>query len=99
MLEEWWRPLLDDSAWVQQIEKQTFAILTMCRALYTLERGKVGSKPTAARWAQQAIDEKWTALIEWALAWPGDAESNHVGSTLSLIQYTLDRYQHHYERV
>ena len=94
MLEKWWRPLLDDPAWVQQSQKQPFAILTMCRTLYTLEHGVVASKPVAARWCQQAIDKQWTALIEWALAWPHDTESNHLEATQSLIQYTLDRYKH-----
>jgi Aminoglycoside adenylyltransferase, C-terminal domain/Nucleotidyltransferase domain len=93
-LEKGWRPLLDDPAWVQQSQKQPFAILTMCRTLYTLEHGVVASKPVAARWCQQAIDKQWTGLIEWALAWSYDTESNHLAETLSLIQYTLDRYKH-----
>jgi hypothetical protein len=99
MLEKWWRPLLDDPAWLQQSQKQPFAILTLCRTLYTLEHGIVASKPVAARWGQQALDAPWAALIEWALAWPHDAESDHLAATLRLIQYTLDRYQHHHECV
>ena len=93
-LEKWWRPLLDDPAWVQESQKQPFAILTMCRALYTLEHGIVASKPVAARWGQQAISKQWTELIQWALAWPHDTQSNHLASTLSLIQYTLKRYEY-----
>jgi aminoglycoside adenylyltransferase-like protein len=93
-LEKWWRPLLDDPAWVQQSQKQPFAILTMCRALYTLEYGIVASKPVAARWAQQVTGEQWTELIEWALAWPHDRKSDRLASTLSLIQYTLKRFEH-----
>ena len=92
-VEKWWRPLLDDPDWVQQSQKQPFAILTMCRALYTLERGIVASKPVAARWAQQVIGEQWTELIEWALAGPHDTKSNRLASTLSLIQYTLKRFE------
>ena len=49
MLEKWWRPLLDDPAWLNEREKQPFAILSMCRALYTLEHGELASKPVAAR--------------------------------------------------
>jgi hypothetical protein len=94
MLETGWRPLLDDPAWVQQPQKQPFAILSMCRTLYTLEHGAVASKPVAARWCQQAIDKQWTALIEWAMAWPHTTESNRLAATLSLIQYTLNRYKH-----
>ena len=97
MLEKWWRPLLDDPAWVHSTQEQPFAILTMCRTLYTLAHGEVGSKPVAARWAQQTIGEPWTALIGWALTWPHDTNSNYLTSTLGLIRYTLDCYQHHYE--
>jgi len=93
--EKWWRPLLDDPAWVAQSQKQPFAILTMCRTLYTLEHGVVASKPVAARWCQQVMDPQWTALIEWALAWPHATEANHLAATRSLIQYTGDRYKLH----
>jgi hypothetical protein len=92
LLEKWWRPLINDPAWVQQSEKQPFAVLTMCRALYTLEHGVVASKPVAAKWVQQATGDQWTALIEWALAWPHDTKLNHLASTLSLIQYALKCY-------
>ena len=98
MLEKWWRPLLDEPAWLQKSQEQPFAILTMCRTLYTLEHGVVASKRVAAQWAQQAIGKQWTALIECALAWPHDTESSQLASTLSLIQYTLKCYERYYER-
>jgi len=53
--------------------------------------GIVASKPVAARWCQQALDQQWTALIAWALTWPHDTDANHLAATLHLIQYTLDR--------
>jgi len=96
MLEKWWRPLLDDHAWLQTSQEQPFAILTMCRTLYTLEHGTVASKPVAAQWAQQAIGEHWKSLIEWALVWPHNTKSNHLAWTLSLIGYTLKRYEQYY---
>jgi hypothetical protein len=98
MLEKWWQPLLDDPDWLRASQNQPFAILTMCRTLYILEHGVVASKPVAAQWGQQAMSEQWTALIEWALAWPPDTKSNHLVSTLNLIQYTLNRYERYYER-
>jgi len=94
ILERWWRPLLDEPAWVRQSEMQPFAILTMCRTLYTLEHGVIASKPVAARWCKQAIGRQWTELIDWALAWPHDRESSHLAATLSLIKYTLDCHKH-----
>lgn len=99
MLEKWWRPLLDDPAWLNEREKQPFAILSMCRSLYTLEHGEIASKPVAARWAQQTRGEQWRRLIDWALTRPHDTQSNHLTSTLSLIRYTLDRYQQYYKGV
>jgi hypothetical protein len=94
ILEISWRPLLDDPAWVRQSRMQPFAILTMCRTLYTLEHGVIASKPVAARWFKQAIGRQWTELIDWALAGPHDSESSRLAATLSLIEYTLDRHKH-----
>ena len=53
------------------------------------------SKPVAARWVQKVTGKQWTALIDWALAWPHESKSNHLASTLNLIQYTLNRYERH----
>jgi aminoglycoside adenylyltransferase-like protein/nucleotidyltransferase-like protein len=92
-LEKWWRPLLENPSWVEQSQKQSFAILTMCRTLYTLEHGSVASKPVAASWAIQTIGEPWTALIEWALARPHNRESDQSALTLRFIQSTLERYE------
>jgi hypothetical protein len=44
----------------------------MCRIRYTLQYGVVVSKPMAARWAQAALDARWTPLIQAALAWSKD---------------------------
>jgi hypothetical protein len=96
-LEQWWRPLLDSPAWLQQSQKQPFAILTMCRTLYTLEHGVVASKPAAAQWCQRVLDKRWAGLIEWALTWPQATETNQLAATLSLIQYTLNRFKDHNE--
>ena len=93
MLATRWRPLLDDPGWVQHPQQQPFAILSLCRALYTLEHGVVVSKPVAARWCQRTLGMPWTALIAWALDWPQVPESNQLLATQSLVRYTLDRYQ------
>ena len=92
-LENWWRPLLENPSWVRQSKKQPFAILTLCRALYTLEHGSVASKPVAARWVMQTIGEPWIGLIEWALTWPPDRKLDQLALTLRFIQYTLKCYE------
>lgn len=47
---------------------QAYAILTMCRALYTLRFGEQPSKIQAAAWAKQELPE-WAGLIDGALGW------------------------------
>ena len=47
----------------------SFIALTMCRALYALERGEVVSKPAAADWALRTQDARWRPLIERSLRW------------------------------
>ena len=91
MVARWWRPLMDDPGWLQEGSQQPFAILTMCRMLYTVEHGAVVSKPVAARWCRQTLDPQWTSLIDWALARPQAAGKDYLAATLDLIAYTVDR--------
>jgi hypothetical protein len=81
-----------DSAHLRYRGYQTYAVLTMCRMLYTLEAGQVISKPAAARWASQTLDSQWTSLIDRALAgWqkgdPPAAAERDVRETAALIRY------------
>jgi hypothetical protein len=57
--------------WAQQIANapsQGYAVLTLCRALYTLRTGAWGSKAQAARWAAAEFPQ-WAPLIAQARAW------------------------------
>jgi hypothetical protein len=80
-----------DPARLESGEYQAYAVLTMCRALYTLEHGRIVSKPVAARWAWVTLGKRWAALIDWALAWRHAAPSDRLNETLDLIRYTLER--------
>ncbi|MFN8468117.1 MAG: DUF4111 domain-containing protein [Caldilineaceae bacterium] len=91
MLARWWKPLLADPTWLQQETNQPFAVLTMCRMLYTYEHGAVASKPAAAHWCRQTLAAGWMPLIDWALAPPHAPEADHLAAALSLIAYTVDR--------
>jgi hypothetical protein len=93
ILREWWSPQIHDPSRLHSSEYQAYAILTMCRALYTLQYGIVVSKPVAARWAQQALGERWAALIERALAWSHNTQLVDLNETLDFIRYTLERGQ------
>lgn len=89
-LQEWWWPMLDTPTRLQSSEYQAYAVLTMCRALYTLEYGALTSKLIAARWAQQALDGRWRPLIDWALSWQPNIGSDGLKETLDFMRYTLE---------
>ncbi len=72
---------------------QPFAILSMCRALYTFQHGTIVPKPVAGRWAKDALGEEWASLIEQALLWQGDAPFDHLDETLTFIRFTVEHSQ------
>lgn len=61
----------------------------MCRVLYTLKFGAAVSKTDAALWAIDALDDRWTELIEEAIAWP-DLQPASLDCTLDFIRYAVD---------
>ncbi len=89
ILHDWWLPQLQDQQRLVEREYQAYAVLTMCRILYTLSFGEVVPKPHAARWAKETLDICWTALIERALTWQPSDGIDDLGETLGFIRYTL----------
>jgi hypothetical protein len=82
--------------WVRQRENQAFVVLTLCRLLHVLDKATVVSKPAAARWAQKALDIRWTDLIERSLAGQheqAETPESDVQDTLALLQYTVQGSQ------
>jgi hypothetical protein len=65
-------------------------VLTMCRASYTFHHGAIASKPVSARWALATLNQRWIALIEWALTWQHADQSDHLSETVDFIRYTLE---------
>src|SRR5712692_883918 len=66
--------------WIHDMHKrrsQAYAILTMCRALYTYKNGEQVSKKQAALWAQQELPD-WSQLIQRALMWREDWRNEQV---------------------
>ncbi len=90
LFHSWWAPVLDDSTRLHPPAYQAYAVLTMCRILYTLYHGTIVPKPVAARWAQAELGDRWAALIDCALAWPG-VPFDDLPQVLDLVRYTRDR--------
>lgn len=88
-LQEWWAPVLQDQTRLQTAEYRAYAVLTMCRGLYTYQNAAVVSKRDAALWAAAGPAKAWAALIRRALDWRQDMDFDGVPETLALIRFTL----------
>jgi aminoglycoside adenylyltransferase-like protein len=89
ILHEWWMPMLVDARLLQNSFYRCYAVLTMCRMLYTIRHGAIVSKPVAARWAEETLDRRWTLLIRDALAWSRDVPPD-LNETLAYIRFTCN---------
>lgn len=89
LLHEWWEPQLTDPFRLADSEYQAYAVLTMCRALYTLRHGTVVSKPVAAEWALTALPSEWRPVVIAARQWRHGAELQITDAALALIRHTL----------
>ncbi len=66
----------DWAEWVYRMRRrgaQSYAVLTMCRALYACTHGEQVSKKRAALWAQAYLPQ-WAPLIRRAWSWRGQDE-------------------------
>jgi hypothetical protein len=81
-----------DVAWLRPRNYQAFAVLTMCRDLYVLERGELVSKPVAAAWAGRRLGSGWAAQVERALGWRADERVDDPGlaETLEFLGHAVE---------
>jgi hypothetical protein len=91
LLNEWWKPQLDDHSRLESVEYRTYAVLTMCRMLYTFQHGEIVSKPEAARWAQANLEPRWVELLAQALVWKQGDNLPGLPETIEFIRYTMDK--------
>lgn len=79
--------------------QQTLLVLSFCRVLHTVATGGVTSKPEAAGWALDMLDDEWASLIRSSLHARPDqwgqvhqqADECAVRRTLAFIGYALAR--------
>ncbi len=88
-LYEYWEIVLSDFSKLGRSDYQTFAILTMCRTLYSLKTGCVASKIEAARWTISHYPN-WKDLIKHVLIWKHNAELSRLEETQRFIRFVLD---------
>lgn len=80
--------LKPESEWRDVPFYRAYAVLTLCRILYSHAKGKVVSKPRAAGWALKRLPEEWGDLITRALE--GDDDWMSTGDALSRIRRFVD---------
>jgi hypothetical protein len=73
-LRDWadWADQVDDPDWGLPLSHKAYVVETMCRGLYTLDRGELCSKPQAVAWALQSLPEPWRSTVERSVAWRTD---------------------------
>ncbi len=91
----WVEPILADPSQINKRGYQSFIVLSLCRMLYTLRHGKILSKPTAAKWALENLDPKWSTLIESAVIGRQnsnlDADPKDLQETQNMMRHTLEQ--------
>jgi len=71
---------------------QSYAVLTLCRALYTHTNGGQASKKQAALWAAERMPE-WESLIQQSVAWMSEGprdESDDVEGLSERVRFVHD---------
>jgi hypothetical protein len=71
------------SEWRDVPSYRAYAVLTLCRILYSHEHGTIVSKKRAAKWALKRLPQRWHEIITRALEGDGEQQS---GITLSRIE-------------
>ncbi len=87
-LKNFWSSQLDEPEWLRPRNYQAFAVLTLCRALYTLHQGMVSSKPQAALWTQETYPQ-WKPIIERSLSWRTQHEEDDLTETMTFLRNAL----------
>ena len=76
------------SEWRDVAVYRAYAVLTLCRILYSFDNGTVVSKQRAAKWAIKHLTDEWSPLIRQALE--SDAGKRLARISLSGIRRFID---------
>lgn len=76
------------SEWRDVASYRAYAVLTLCRILYSSNKGTVVSKQWAAKWAIKHLPDEWSEIILQALE--SDASKRRAGISLFRIRQFID---------
>jgi hypothetical protein len=89
VIDHWWEPMLANPSRLQDPGYQPFAVLSMCRSLYTVTTGQLASKAEAANWALENLAAEWAALIQHARAWGDGDDIDSIEQTAAFMEYVI----------
>lgn len=75
-----------ESEWRDVPVYRTYAVLTLCRILYSFRQGIVVSKPRAARWAIKYLPDKWNGITHQAL------QTNSTGRRVTIPLHRIRQF-------
>ncbi|KPL07291.1 hypothetical protein AMJ86_04840 [bacterium SM23_57] len=90
VIDDWWEPMFANPSRLHDPGYQPYAVLSMCRLLYTVTSGELASKSKAATWALGVLPAEWVPLINHALAWHDGDDFESVERTTEFMQYIIE---------
>lgn len=63
---DWARDGVEPEPWLQRRGGQAYEVITVCRALYTIECADLPSKSKALEWALANLPQEWQPVARWA---------------------------------
>ena len=84
-----WQARIADASFLHPRHYAAFAVLTLCRALYTLDHGAYCSKPMAAAWASEQYPA-WQPTVAWALSHRADHADSAPAELAGVMAFLRD---------
>lgn len=86
-----WEPKIQDSIWLDSSYHQSYFVINLCRILYTVITGEIGTKKASAEWVKNQFSSRWSQLIEAALNWKHGQELNIKKEAIDFIKFVTDQ--------
>jgi predicted nucleotidyltransferase len=89
-----WEPKINDPVWLKNSHYQSYLILNLCRILYTVVAGKLGSKKVSCKWVKNQYPQ-WKDLIKKAENWHYGIEMQEQEQSVEFIKFTIGEVNNH----
>ena len=85
-----------ESEWRNVPSYRAYAVLTLCRILYSFRKGTIVSKPRAASWAIKNLPKEWSEMIRQALIANDEGRATDIpffciGQFIEFVDQALSR--------